>query len=228
MLAYLTVTCVYWATMLSPPSPPPPPALQVACLTRCLYWLTPLMHFSWRRAYVWSIRIFRKLCNVTRILTDLFISVYGPPVAQNTKAYPEAPALTAKDRRRQVVRLSVNRCCSIEQCMVFGRWNFQTVGWKRLTKGASGMCGLVFLSASISSADLVTLKFQANKHWVLWFKHPTLATSPHLVGPSEAPLTLPPAKNHAVHYNTSLSQSSQFYSYDHLSYFSVAAYYRAC
>ena len=45
----------------------PPPTRQVACLTRCLYWLTPRTRFSWRRAYVWNIRKFRKLCNVIRI-----------------------------------------------------------------------------------------------------------------------------------------------------------------
>ena len=67
MLAYLRVTCVYWATTLSPPPP------QVACLTRCLYWLTTRTHFSWRRAYVWNIRIFRELCNDIRILTDLCV-----------------------------------------------------------------------------------------------------------------------------------------------------------
>jgi len=39
------------------------------------------------------------------------------------------------------------------------------------------MFGLVLLSASISTGDLVTLKFQANKN-------PPLANSQHPVGPS--------------------------------------------
>ena len=49
-----------------------------------------------------------------------------------------------------------------EQCTVFGRRDFQTVGSERVTKAASVMFGLALLSATVSTVELVTLKFRAN------------------------------------------------------------------
>jgi len=54
--------------------------------------------------------------------------------------------------------------------------------------------GLVLLSASLSTVDLVVLKFQANKH-------PPLATSPHPIGPAASSANPTQTKNHELHYN---------------------------
>jgi hypothetical protein len=52
---------------------------------------------------------------------------------------------------------------STMQCMVFGRWNFQTVDSERVTNAATYLVYL-FVSSSVSTVDQVTLKLQANKH----------------------------------------------------------------
>jgi hypothetical protein len=59
------------------------------------------------------------------------------------------------------------------------------------------MFGLVLLSTSVSTGDLVTLKFQANKH-------PPLATSPHPIGSSASSTDSSRANNHALHYKTAV------------------------
>jgi hypothetical protein len=66
------------------------------------------------------------------------------------------------------------------QSEVFSWWNFETVGYERFPKAVKVMYGIFVLSASVSMADLVTLKFQGNKH-------PPLATSPHPVGSTGNP-----------------------------------------
>jgi hypothetical protein len=56
------------------------------------------------------------------------------------------------------------------------------------------MFGLILLSTSVSAVDLVTLKFQADKH-------PILTTSPQPVGPS-ASSTASTSQTHALYYLT--------------------------
>jgi len=53
------------------------------------------------------------------------------------------------------------------------------------------MFGLILLSA----VDLVTLKFQADKH-------PILTTSPHPVGPSASSAASSTSQTHALYYIT--------------------------
>jgi hypothetical protein len=65
--------------------------------------------------------------------------------------------------------------CTV-QCTVFGQWNFQIVGLEQAANATSFAFGLFFLTASVSTADLVMWKFQANKH--------PPHTSSHPVGPS--------------------------------------------
>ena len=49
------------------------------------------------------------------------------------------------------------------QCMAFGWWNFQMVGLEQVSNAEMVLC-LVYFSVSISTVDLITMKFQANKH----------------------------------------------------------------
>jgi hypothetical protein len=56
------------------------------------------------------------------------------------------------------------------------------------------MFGLVFLSTFISTADIVTMRFQVNKH-------PPLTTLPHPVGPSTSSTNSSIGQNPALCYN---------------------------